>query len=58
MTIHFVRDDNRIVASRVVVHREGRMYYDELESNSTGAEKARAKALEEYYDKLEEELDD
>src|SRR4030095_1103673 len=39
ITIRYVREGDRMLASRVIVHREPRMT------------KARAKALKEYYDK-------
>jgi hypothetical protein len=42
ITVYYVRDADQTVASRVIVHREAKMT------------KARAKALKEYYDKLEE----
>jgi hypothetical protein len=68
VTVRYVREGDRMLASRVIVHREARMskarakalkeYYDKLADKSEGREKANAEALEEYYDKLADELKD
>jgi hypothetical protein len=68
VTVQYVREGDRTLASTVIVHREAPMtkarakalreYYDKLADKSEGAAKANAKAMKEYYDKLEEELKD
>jgi hypothetical protein len=68
VTVQYVQQGNRLVASRVIVHREPKMtkarakvlrdYYDKLENTARGEERIRAKALKAYYDELEEGLSD
>jgi hypothetical protein len=68
VTIYYLREGDRTLASRVIVHREAKMtkarakalkeYYDKLGDEAKGPEKAHYKALEEYYNKLADELHD
>jgi len=68
ITVRYIHEGDRDIASRVIVHREARMtkarakalkeYYDKLADKSEGREKANAEALEEYYDKLADHLKD
>jgi len=68
ITVRYVREGDRMLASRVIVHREPVMskarakalkeYYEKLADKSEGREKANAEALEEYYDDLEDHLKD
>jgi len=71
VTVHFVRDGERMIASRVVVQQPTpvkitkseakamREYYESLARTAKDPrEKAEAKAQHAYYDKLEEELKD
>ena len=68
ITVRYVAEGDRMLASRVIVHREPVMskarakalkeYYDKLADKSEGREKANAEALEEYYDDLEDRLKD
>lgn len=72
VTVHYVRDGDRMFASRIVVQQKAapakiskaeakalREYYEKLADElKDPRERAEAKAQHEYYDKLEEELKD
>ncbi len=71
VTVHYVREGDNMLASRIVVQQQTpakiskaeakalREYYEKLaESLKDPRERAEARAQHEYYDKLEEELKD